>query len=74
MLVDADVGELGGIVVRSHAICGQAIDIRPEAMTTVRDNCDALALSHRNPTAEFLLHLAIAVSRARRRSLTLVGE
>ena len=35
VLVDADVGELGGIVDWFHAICGQAIDIRPEAMTTV---------------------------------------
>jgi len=63
VLVDADVGELAGIVGWFHAICGQAIDIRPEAMTTIRDRFDAVALSHRNPTAEFLPYLAAAAAR-----------
>jgi octanoyl-[GcvH]:protein N-octanoyltransferase len=63
VLVEADVDELVGIVDRFHAMCGQAIDIRPEAMTTVRHSCNAVAHSHRNLTAEFSTHLAAAAAR-----------
>jgi len=63
VLVEADVGELVGIVDRFHAACGQKIDIRPEAMTTV--SCNAVGLSHRNLTAEFSAYLAAAAARTR---------
>jgi octanoyl-[GcvH]:protein N-octanoyltransferase len=58
VLVDEQLGALTEIVDRFHAMCGQRIDIRPEAMTTVRDNCHAVVLSHRNLAAEFLANLA----------------
>lgn|GEM_PF-404884 len=63
VLVDADLAELAGIVDRFHAMCEQRIDIRPQALTTVRHNCDAVALSRRDLTAEFLAHLATAANR-----------
>lgn len=63
VLVDANVGELAGIVDRLHALCGQAIDIRSGAMTTVRESCGAAAVSRRNTSAEFLQHLAAAAAR-----------
>jgi hypothetical protein len=44
-------------------MCEQRIDIRPQALTTVRHNCDAVALSRRDLTAEFLAHLATAANR-----------
>ncbi len=63
VLVDADIDELVEIVDRFHAACGRRIDIRPEAMTTMRHVCDAGALSHRDLSRVLLARLAIAVSR-----------
>lgn len=63
VLVDAELSELAGIVNRFHALCGQTIETRAQAMTTVRDQCDAIAPSQRNLTAEFLAHLAAAAQR-----------
>jgi len=63
VLVDADINELVEIVDRFHAACGRRIDIRPEAVTTVRHVCDAGALSHRDLSRELLARLAIAASR-----------
>ena len=63
VLVDTEVGELARIVDHFYAMCGQTIDIRAEAMTTVRLNCDADAPSQRDLTAEFLTHLAAAAAR-----------
>jgi len=47
-----ELGELAEIVDRFHAMCKQTIDIRPEAMTTVRECCDAP--SQRNLPTEFM--------------------
>lgn len=63
VLVDADLAELAGIVDRFHVTCGQRIDIRPDALTTVRHNCDRIALSHCDLTAHFLAHLATDANR-----------
>ena len=63
VLVEADMRELTAIVDLFHAGCGQTIDIRVEAMTTVRDHCAAAAPRGRDLAADFLAQLAAAAGR-----------
>ena len=63
VLVDVDVAELVGIVDRFHALCGQTIALRADALTTVRDNCGAISSANGDLPGQFLRRLAAAARR-----------
>jgi len=63
VLVEADLERLAWVVNRFHAVCGQAMHVWPEAMTTVRDKCDAVALPQGDLRQAFLARLADAATR-----------
>ncbi len=68
VLIDADIEALAAIVARFHTLCGQTIDIRTQAMTTMGDHCDAPALWPCGLPAKFLTHLSAAAATGRWRT------